>query len=162
MADKTKGFKSKLDRVVSKVKLQRKPKPQHAEHGTTVSSNMLELLITTVARSKGEYYADLLQSFDVNMQFMALGNGTADAKMLSMFGLQPDSEKSVIFSIIQGDRLPAALAALDEKFRTIKNGKGIAYTVPLTGVIGKLIFGFLSDNRMMSADGVAPDKENKQ
>ncbi len=43
---------------------------------------------------------------------------------------------------------PDALAALDNKFRTIKNGKGVAYTIPLSSVIGTLIFGFLSDNRM--------------
>lgn len=117
------------------------------QNTNTVSDNRLELLITTVARSKGEYYLDLLQSFDVNFQMVALGHGTADEKMLSMFGLT-DSDKAVIFSVIQQNKLPAALDALNEKFRTIKNGKGIAYTVPLSGVIGKLIFGFLSDNRM--------------
>lgn len=124
-------------------------------NNNTVSENRLELLITTVNRSKGEYYADLIQSFDVNMQFMAMGHGTADAKTLSMFGFT-DSDKTVIFSVIQGNKLQAALDALEEKFRTIKNGKGIAYTVPLSGVIGKLIFGFLSDNRSM----IAENKEN--
>lgn len=122
---------------------------------TTVTENRLELLITTVGRSKGEYYADLIQSFDVNMQFMTMGHGTADEKMLSMFGFT-DSDKTVIFSVIQGNKLQAALDALDEKFRTIKNGKGIAYTVPLSGIIGKLIFGFLSNNRSM----IVENKEN--
>ena len=116
-------------------------------NNNTVSDNRLEMLITTVDRSKAEYYLDLLQSFEVNMQFVALGHGTADAKMLAMFGLTA-SDKAIIFSIIQGDKIPAALAALEEKFRTIRNGKGIAYTVPLSGVIGKLIFGFLSNNQM--------------
>ncbi len=124
-------------------------------NNNTVTENRLELLITTVNRSKGEYYADLIQSFDVNMQFMAMGHGTADAKTLSMFGFT-DSDKTVIFSVIQGNKLQAALDALEEKFRTIKNGKGIAYTVPLSGVIGKLIFGFLSNNRSM----IAENKEN--
>ncbi|MDE6294289.1 MAG: hypothetical protein K2L88_06695, partial [Clostridiales bacterium] len=118
---------------------------------TTVSENRLELLITTVDRSKGEYYADLIQSFDVNMQVMTMGHGTADAKTLSMFGFT-DSDKTVIFSVIQGNKIPAALDALEEKFRTIKNGKGIAYTVPLSGIIGKLIFGFLSNNRNMTVE----------
>lgn len=132
-----------------------KAKVKSEDNNNTVSENRLELLITTVNRSKGEYYADLIQSFDVNMQFMALGHGTADAKTLSMFGFT-DSDKTVIFSVIQGNKLQAALDALEEKFRTIKNGKGIAYTVPLSGVIGKLIFGFLSNNRSM----IAENKEN--
>ena len=45
------------------------------------------------------------------------------------------------------DRLPAALESLEEKFKTIAGGKGIAYTVPLKSIIGKSIFNFLSDNR---------------
>ena len=118
----------------------------------TVSDNRLELLITTVNRSKGEYYIDLLQSFDVNMQVVALGHGTADQKMLAMFGLT-DSEKTVIFSVIQEHKLDAALTTLEQKFNTIKNGKGIAYSIPLTGVVGKLIFGFLSNNRMTVGGG---------
>ncbi|MCX4313077.1 MAG: hypothetical protein OSJ83_04330 [Clostridia bacterium] len=112
----------------------------------TVSDNRLELLVTIVNRNKGEYYSDLIQSFDVNMQFAALGAGTADQTMLSRLGFA-DSDKIVIFSIIQGNKIPDALSALEEKFRTIKNGKGIAYTIPFSGVIGTLIFGFLSNNR---------------
>ncbi|MCI9032263.1 MAG: hypothetical protein HFK09_07105 [Clostridia bacterium] len=113
----------------------------------TVANNRLELMITIVNRSKAEYYADLIQSFDVNMQVMALASGTADAKMLAYFGLS-DSDKTVIFSVIQENKISDAFASLEEKFATIKNGKGIAYTIPLTSVIGTLIFGFLSNNRM--------------
>ena len=38
-------------------------------------------------------------------------------------------------------------SAFEEKFHTIPNGKGIAYTIPMTSIIGKSIFNFLSDNR---------------
>lgn len=112
----------------------------------TVTSNKLEMLVTVVSRNKGEYYADLIQSFDVNLQVVALANGTADAKTLRYLGLT-DTEKCVIFSIIQQDKLSDALHTLDEKFNTVKGGKGIAYTIPLTSVIGTLLFGFLSNNR---------------
>lgn len=115
-------------------------------NGNTVTSNRLKMLITVVSRNKGEYYADLIQSFDVNMQIIALANGTADAGTLRYLGLT-DTEKSVIFSIIQESKLPDALHGLNEKFNTVKGGKGIAYTIPLTSVIGTLIFGFLSNNK---------------
>ena len=39
----------------------------------------------------------------------------------------------------------AALEGLSRKFRTIKNGKGIAYTIPMTGTIGVAIYRFLSN-----------------
>ena len=41
---------------------------------------------------------------------------------------------------------------LEDKFNTIKNGKGIAYTVPMTGTVGVAIYQFLSNNRMSVKD----------
>ena len=113
----------------------------------TVTYNKLELLVTIVNKKKEEFYTDLLQSFDVNMQVTAFGRGTADAKMLVYLGLA-DSEKAVIFSVIQQNMLGNALSMLEYKFKTIKDGKGVAFSVPLTSVIGTLIFRFLSNNRM--------------
>jgi len=80
------------------------------------------------------------------MQTVALANGTADAKTLRYLGLT-DTEKVVILSIIQENKLPDALHTLEEKFNTVKNGKGIAFTISVTSVIGKLLFGFLSNNK---------------
>lgn len=114
-----------------------------------VTQNRLELLVTIVSRKKAEYYVDLIQSFDVNMQVMALASGTANAEMLSLLGLT-ENEKTVIFSVIQSEKLPDALSALEEKFKAIRGGKGIAYTIPFTSVIGTLIFGFLSNNRSIT------------
>ena len=37
------------------------------------------------------------------------------------------------------------MSMLDEKFKTVKNGKGIAYTVPMSSTIGVLIYQFLSN-----------------
>ena len=106
----------------------------------------LKLLITVVPRRKTEYFMDLIQSFDVNMQFCSAARGTANSDILAMMGFE-DNEKRVIFSVIREDRAAAALAALEEKFRTIKNAKGIAMTVPLTGMIGVVIYQFLADHR---------------
>lgn len=117
-------------------------------NSNTVKSNRLKLLITIVNRNKAEYYTDLIHSFSVNMQMVLMARGTADAKMLSLLGFA-DNEKAVILSVIQENKLEKALLTIDEKFRTIKDGKGVAFTIPLTSVIGALIYGFLSDNRMM-------------
>lgn len=117
-------------------------------NSNTVTSNRLKLLITIVNRNKAEYYTDLIHSFSVNMQMILMARGTADAKMLSLLGFA-DNEKAVILSVIQENKIEKALFTIDEKFRTIKDGKGVAFTIPLTSVIGALIYGFLSDNRMM-------------
>lgn len=122
-------------------------KPQKTEQKHNVTQNKLELLVTIVNRNKADFYIDLIQSFEVNMQIVALGQGTADAAMLDFLGLA-GSEKAVIFSVIREDRIPKALRLIEEKFNTIKGGKGIAWTVSLSSVIGVSIFGFLSNNRM--------------
>lgn len=148
MADKIPVAKAKRKPVKGAVKRAVKTAVQKAKQSpNTVTSNRLELLVTVVGRNKAEYYEDLILSFDVNMQTTALASGTANEKMLSLLGLS-DSEKAVIFSIIQEDKIPKAVRMLDEKFKTIKGGNGIAFTIPLTSVIGKLIFGFLSNNRL--------------
>ena len=106
----------------------------------------LKLLITIVNREKADFYMDLIQSFDVNMQFRASARGTASSDILHMMGLA-QTEKAVIFSVIREDRVPAALDALSTRFATIKNGKGIAYTVPMSGMIGVSLYHFFADNR---------------
>ena len=112
-----------------------------------VSSNRLMLLITVVNRKKAEFFVDLIQNLGANMQFVSFGEGTADASMRSIMGLT-DSEKAVIFSVIKEDNQDMILRTIDDKFKSIKDGKGISYTVPFSSVIGASIFNFFSDNRM--------------
>ena len=112
-----------------------------------VSTNRLKLLVTVVARNKAEYYTDVIQGFEVNMQMISLARGTASSQMLGLLGLT-DNEKAVIIAVIQEDKISQAMQTLENKFNTIKDGKGIAFTIPLTSVIGTLIYGFLSNNKL--------------
>lgn len=104
----------------------------------------LMLLFTIVNRNKAEFYVDVLQKFEINMQLVLAANGTADTSIQSLLGLT-NSEKSVIISVVRRDKSRAALAELEEKFKTVKGGKGIAYTVPMTSTIGVAIYQFLSN-----------------
>ncbi len=121
-----------------------------------LSDNKLELLVTVVNRKKAELFQDFISQYEVNMQLSFKAHGTATVEMLSMLGLE-DNQKSVIFSIVKQEKLKDVLSMLEEKFSTIKDGKGIAYTIPLTSVIGVAIFGFLSNNQMT----VKEDKNEK-
>ena len=106
----------------------------------------MQLLFTIVSRKKAEFYVDLLESFEVNMQMTLSAEGTAGSDMLKLLGLA-DSEKTVIISAIKADRAKDALDALEEKFRTLRGGKGIAYTVPMKSAIGVAIYQFLSNTK---------------
>lgn len=112
----------------------------------TIAPIRLELLITIVDHKRAAYYAGLIQSFDCNLQITTPAQGTADAELLDVLGLA-DSAKACIFSVVRADRLDDIMAELEEKFTTVKDGNGIAVSIPLTSVIGKLIFGFLSNDR---------------
>lgn len=106
----------------------------------------LKLLITVVNRAKTELFVDLLTEYEVNFQTAVLAQGTAHSETLYMLGLE-DPEKSVIFSVLREDKADEALRMLEDKFQTIKGGKGIAFTMPMSSVIGVAIYRFLSNHR---------------
>lgn len=106
----------------------------------------LKLLITVVNRRKTELFMDLLTAYEVNFQASVLAQGTARSETLYMLGLE-DSDKSVIFSVVREDKARDAMQMLEEKFNTIKDGKGIAFTVPMSSVVGVAIYRFLSNHR---------------
>ncbi len=119
-------------------------KAQSISSDTPIAPRKLKLLVTVVDRAKAEFYTDFLQSFEVNFQVTLAAQGTAGVETLRLLGLT-ETEKTVILSVIREEIAPRALEALEGKFRTIKNGKGIAYTIPMTGTIGVAIYRFLSN-----------------
>ena len=117
--------------------------------GNTVNESAikkLKLLFTVVDRPKGEFYLDVISQFDVNCQLAMGGLGTATSDLVELLGLEP--HKAVILSVVREDMVEQVMNCLEDKFRTIRNGKGIAFAVPLSSVIGVNLYQFLSDNRM--------------
>ena len=106
----------------------------------------LKVLITIVNKSKATYYVDLLEEYEINMQMVVSGRGTANDEMLNLLGLV-ESDKVVIISVIKEEKIKDVLETLKEKFNKVKNGKGIAYTIPMESVIGVSIYQFLSNNK---------------
>ena len=106
----------------------------------------LKLLVTVVERQKGEFYLDVISQFDVNCQLVVGGLGTATSEIVELLGLEP--HKAVILSVVREDMMDTVMNCLEDKFRTIRNGKGISFAVPLSSVIGVNLYQFLSDNRM--------------
>ena len=88
----------------------------------------LKLLFTVVDRPKAEFYLDVLSQFEVNCQLVAGGKGTASSELVDMLGLNP--HKAVILSIIREDMTDEIMKCMEEKFATIRNGKGICFAVP--------------------------------
>ena len=112
----------------------------------------LKLLVTIVPRSRTLLFIDLLEQFEVNMQLVIYGKGTADSEMLNYLGLA-ESEKAVILSVIREDKIKEALYQINEKFDKVRNGKGIAYTIHMKSIIGVAAYQFLSNNKTVKKEG---------
>lgn len=110
----------------------------------------LKMIITVVDRAKADFYLDILSQFDVNFQMVTGGIGTAQSEIIEMLGL--NIHKAVIFSVVREDMVGPIIKCLEEKFETIRNGKGIAIAVPLSGVIGVNMYQFLSNNKQGRED----------
>lgn len=117
----------------------------------------LKILITIVDRSKTLLYLDLLEQFEVNVQTVLYGRGTANSQMLDILGLI-ESDKSAIISWIREDKIKDALDALNDKFSKVKNGKGVAYTIPLDSIIGVSAYQLLSNDRTLKDGGKNNEK----
>lgn len=106
----------------------------------------LKLLFTVVDRPKAEFYMDVLSQFEVNCQMVVGGLGTAQTELIDILGL--NIHKAVLLSVVREDKVDEIIKCLEEKFATIKNGKGIAFAVSLSSVIGVNHYRFLSNNRL--------------
>ena len=103
----------------------------------------LKIVITVVDHAKAEFYLDVLSQFEVNFQMVTGGIGTATSEIVNMLSL--NLHKAVILSVVREDMVDPIMKCLEEKFETVRNGKGIAFTVSLKSVIGVSVYSFLSN-----------------
>ena len=106
----------------------------------------LKLLFTVVDRNKGEFYMDVLSQYHVNCQLVLPGMGTAASDLVELLGL--NLHKAVVLSVVREDLVDTILNTLEDKFSTIRNGKGIAFAVPMSSVIGVNLYQFFANNRL--------------
>jgi hypothetical protein len=106
----------------------------------------LKLLFTVVDKPKGEFYLDVISQFEVNCQMVVSGMGTATSELVDLLGLNP--HKAVIISVVREDLVETIMETLQDKFATVRNGKGIAFAVPLSSIIGVNLYQFMSNNRL--------------
>lgn len=115
------------------------------ENKRNVSIKKAKLVITIVDRNKTEFYADVISEFESNLQMVVYGNGTAPNGVLESLGL--NNEKGIIFSVVQNEKIKKVLSTLEDKFNSIRNGKGVAVVVPISSVMGISLYQFMINNR---------------
>lgn len=104
----------------------------------------IKILVTIVDRKKADFYTSVLEGYNVNMQSIIYGHGTATSEILAYLGLH-QSDKAVIISVVQENKIKEILNAYEDKYFKIKNGKGIAFTIPIKSIIGVAVYKFLAN-----------------
>lgn len=115
-------------------------------YAKNVAPEKLELLIAIVNAPKVRFYTNLIQSSEANLHLTMPASGTSEKAIMNYLGLN-QSNRSAIFSVVREDKLKDLLEVLDQNFSTLKDGGGIAFTVPLSSMIGTLVYGFLSNDK---------------
>ena len=124
------GKKKELETALSKVKNEGLQAPVK-----------LKILVTIIDRKKVDFYVSNLEGFGANVQEIIYASGTTPRK--DILGIKV-SEKAVILSVVREDRIKEILATYEDKYFQTKNGKGIAFTIPIKSMIGVMLYQFLA------------------
>lgn len=130
------------ERIKSVIKKAEEKISQKVENKQPDAPHKLSLIFAIVPRNKSEYYADFLQEYEINAEYILSASGTASDQTRSSLGIV-SNDKSVIVAVVRNDMIKKATEGLDEKFRTIRGGKGIAFVTPMTSLIGVAVYQFL-------------------
>ncbi len=115
------------------------------ENARNIAPMKLELLMAVVHNDKAAYYSSLIQSHKANLQLTIPAKGTTHL-ILDYLGLT-ERPKTLIVSVVRADQSERLISLLDDLFKKGKDYKGVAFTLPMTSVIGTLVYGFLSNDK---------------
>ena len=101
----------------------------------------LKILVSIIDRKKIDFYVSNLEGFGANVQEIIYASGTTPRK--DILGIKV-SEKAVLLSIVREDKVKEILATYEDKYFQTKNGKGIAFTLPIKSMIGVALYQFLA------------------
>jgi nitrogen regulatory protein PII len=90
-------------------------------------------MVSIVDRGKGEKVAALCRDHHLYYHVLCLGMGTASSEMLDYLGLGR-TEKDVTLTLGPKDKLPAAMTDIAKALQLHKPGRGIVFTIPLSGI----------------------------
>ncbi len=92
-----------------------------------------KLLVSVVNRGLGGEVREILSELTVPLNFSFVGQGTARSHMLDYLGIG-STEKTVIFTLFPERDELAVLRRLRTQMSLYLAGRGISFTVPLTGI----------------------------
>ena len=111
---------------------------------TSVNKNRMKLLVGIINREDELKFCESLNNVSASLHFSGLGHGTAPTSHKSFFGFN-EIDKRVTMSLIPAELEHSMLSAAGHALKLYLLGRGIAFTMPLTGISGIIERGMLSD-----------------
>ena len=93
----------------------------------------VKLLVSIIHPDDAELLTETINSKCTAMHFSGIGNGTARSHYRSYFGFN-ETEKRVVFSLVPEKVEHALLGEIGRALRLYLIGRGIAFTMPLSGI----------------------------
>lgn len=112
----------------------------------TEQKNRVKLLVAIINKEDELKLCEAVNEVSAALHFSGLGNGTAPSSHKSFFGFH-EIDKLVTMSLIPADLEHAMLSAIGHSLKLYLLGRGIAFTMPLTGISAIVEQGLLTDAR---------------
>jgi hypothetical protein len=126
-------------------------------------NNRVKLLISIIDRKDDARYSEIVNDTTVAVSFSGIGHGTARSSYMSYFGFD-EVEKRVAFSLFPERVERSLLANLNKGLRLFLPGRGIAFTVPLSGIsnlVEGAVLAGVDKNEKQDARASSNKKEKK-
>lgn len=106
----------------------------------------LYLMTAIITRDRTRDFAAFYDRYGVPVNFITLGNGTANNELLDYFGLD-GTEKAVIFSVVARKTWKKIKTGLEREMQIDVPGTGIAFIIPLASIGGLKALRFLTGDQ---------------
>ncbi len=121
------------------------PKKVNKEPRFEERLDIKKLLLYTiiVPRGQSDNIARLLKTNKSSAQFFQIGEGTASSRIREILDID-DTDKDIIYTIVSEEAAKEIKKELDVFFLVNKKNRGIAYTIPLTTLMGVKMYKFFT------------------
>lgn len=103
----------------------------------------LKFLFVIVDRTKADFYLKILEGYEANMQLLFYGHGTAPTEIAHYLGLV-SRDKAILLNVVKENKVKEILSLLEDKYFKLKDCRGIAFSVPVSSMIGVNLYKFLT------------------
>ncbi|MCQ2742547.1 MAG: hypothetical protein MJ239_04535 [Bacilli bacterium] len=104
----------------------------------------LVVYVTIVNYGQGDAVLRLFKNSGTSAQISQLGHGTAGKSMREVLGIV-DDRKEIIFSMVKEESVPELKQEIEAFFLASKKNRGIAFTIPLTSLVGIKLYHFFTN-----------------